>query len=188
MTPASKGRGTIMTLGTLALVSLVPSVLAGNFWHISDLHLDYLYSKGGDVSNWCHKSSSEEEGTSGAGPAGEYSCDSPKTLVLSALQAMHKFEAKPDFIIWTGDSAPHWREPAPPEDKYIMNVTKSVFRHLDTLFPGVPVVAALGNHDASPPDQFPIGSPAENKTDEYYTALWQQGAFGDHIQVSFDLG
>ena len=177
-----------MTLSTLALVSLVPSALAGNFWHISDLHLDYLYSKGGDLSNWCHKGSSEEEGTSGAGPAGEYSCDSPKTLVLSALQAMHKFEAKPDFIIWTGDSAPHWREPAPPEDKYIMNVTKSVFRHLDTLFPGVPVVAALGNHDASPPDQFPIGSLAENKTDEYYTALWQQGAFGDHIQVWFDLG
>ena len=178
-----------MTLSTLAsaivLVSLVPSALAGNFWHISDLHLDYLYSKGGNVSDWCHKGSSEEEGTSGpgAGPAGEYSCDSPQALVLSALQAMHKFQPKPDFIIWTGDSAPHWRDPSPPEDKYIMNVTKSVFRHLDSLFPDVPVVAALGNHDASPPDQFPVVPDGENKTDEYYTALWQQGAFGDHIQV-----
>jgi len=173
-----------MTLSTLALVSLFPSALAGNFWHISDLHLDYLYSKGGNVSDWCHKGKSEEEGTSGpgAGPAGEYSCDSPKTLVLSALQAMHKFQPKPDFIIWTGDSAPHWRDPSPPEDKYIMNVTKSVFRHLDSLFPDVPVVAALGNHDASPPDQFPVVPDGENKTDEYYTALWQQGAFGDHIQ------
>jgi len=180
MTPPSKGGGTIMTLSTLALVSLFPSALAGNFWHISDLHLDYLYSKGGNVSDWCHKGKSEEEGTSGpgAGPAGEYSCDSPKTLVLSALQAMHKFQPKPDFIIWTGDSAPHWRDPSP----YIMNVTKSVFRHLDSLFPDVPVVAALGNHDASPPDQFPVVPDGENKTDEYYTALWQQGAFGDHIQ------
>ena len=185
MSPPSKGGGTIMTLSTLALVSLVPSALAGNFWHISDLHLDYFYSKGGNVSNFCHKGNSEEEGTAGqgAGPAGEYSCDSPKTLVLSALQAMHKFQPKPDFIIWTGDSAPHWRDPAPPEEKYIMNVTKSVFRHLDKLFPGVPVVAALGNHDASPPDQFPIVPLGENKTDAYYTALWQQGAFGDHIQV-----
>ena len=137
------------------------------------------------MSNFCHKGNSEEEGTpgQGAGPVGEYSCDSPKTLVLSALQAMHKFQPKPDFIIWTGDSAPHWRDPAPPEEKYIMNVTKSVFRHLDNLFPGVPVVAALGNHDASPPDQFPIVPLGENKTDAYYTALWQQGAFGDHIQV-----
>lgn len=184
MTPPSKGGGTIMTLSTLALVSLVPSALAGNFWHISDLHLDYFYSKGGNVSNFCHKGNSEEEGTSGpkAGPAGDYNCDSPKTLVLSALQAMHKFQPKPDFIIWTGDSAPHWRDPAPPEEKYIMNVTKSVFRHLDSLFPGIPVVAALGNHDASPPDQFPIVPLGENKTDAYYTALWQQGAFGDHIQ------
>ena len=180
---------TIMALAIL-LVSLVPSTLSGNFWHVSDLHLDYLYSKGGNVSNWCHEGSSEEEGTPGrgtpgpgAGPAGEYTCDSPQTLVLSALEAMHKFQPKPDFIVWTGDSAPHWRDPAPPQGKYIMNVTKSVFRHLDSLFPGVPVVAALGNHDASPPDQFPILPDGENKTAEYYTALWQQGAFGDHIQV-----
>merc|ERR1719180_101066 len=143
MTPPRKGGGTTMTIVAFAilLVSLVPSTRAGNFWHISDLHLDYLYSKGGNVSDWCHnKGSSEEEASAGAGPAGESACASPQTLVLSALEAMHKFQPKPDFIIWTGDSAPHWKDPAPPQEKYIMNVTKSVFRHLDGLFPGVPVV------------------------------------------------
>ena len=178
-----------MTLGNTAsaflLIGLVPTTLAGTFWHVSDLHMDFLYSKGGDVSDWCHKNNSEEEVASGAGLAGEYSCDSPQALVLSALKAMHKFQPKPDFIVWTGDSAPHWKKPAPPNDTYIMNVTKSVFRQLDNLFQGVPVVAALGNHDASPPDQFPVANTGENKTNEYYTALWQQGAFGDHIQVRF---
>ena len=176
-----------MALNTLALafllVSLIQSSIAGNFWHISDLHLDYFYSEGGDVLNWCHeRTGANQTSEPGAGPAGEYSCDSPEVLVF-ALEAMQKFEPKPDFIVWTGDSAPHWRDPAPPQDKYIMNVTKKVFRQIDKLFPGVPVVPALGNHDASPPDQFPTSSEGENKTDNYYTDLWRQGAFGDHIKV-----
>ena len=188
MTPPTKGRGDIMALNTLAaailLASLIQSSTAGDFWHISDLHLDYFYSEGGDVLNWCHERTGVNQTSEpGAGPAGEYSCDSPEVLVFSALEAMQKFQPKPDFIVWTGDSAPHWRDPAPPQDKYIMNVTKRVFRLIDNLFPGVPVVPALGNHDASPPDQFPISSEGENKTSQYYTDLWQKGAFGDHIKV-----
>ena len=61
-------------------------------------------------------------------------------------------------------------------------MTKYVFTKLDQYFPGVPVVPALGNHDASPPDMFPV--PAGDKNPEYYDKLWSDGAFGDHIDMA----
>jgi len=156
----------------------------GQFWHISDLHLDYFYESGGNISNWCHENNVDSvavDAVSTVGPAGNYHCDSPYPLVLSALQAMQSFSPNPDFIVWTGDSSPHWRDPSPPDDEYILNVTKRVFTKLDQLFPNVPVVPALGNHDASPPDQFPQPTEEENSP-AYYKNLWKKGAFGDHIQ------
>lgn len=158
----------------------------GQFWHISDLHLDYEYTKGGNITNWCHKA--VDKGTISlnsaiVGPAGNYRCDSPAALVESALLAMKRFKYDPDFIVWTGDSAPHWRNPSPPNEEYILNVTKHVFTRLDKLFPKVPIIPALGNHDASPPDQFPLSDPEEKKKPAYYKKLWQSGAFGDHINA-----
>ena len=153
----------------------------GKFWHISDLHLDYEYEAGGDRAAWCHHTDKPYDHS--VGPAGNYSCDSPLLLVESSLQAMVRHEEAPDFIVWTGDSAPHWRDPQPPDEKYITNVTKFVFSKLDQMFPGVPVIPALGNHDMSPPDQFPI--PVLNDSQpEYYQTLWSDGAFGDHINTS----
>ena len=42
--------------------------------------------------------------------SGDYQCDSPLLLLKSAVLAMNKFEPNPDFILWTGDSNPHWRK------------------------------------------------------------------------------
>ena len=153
----------------------------GKFWHISDLHLDYEYEAGGDVRAWCHHTANTTDQS--VGPAGNYSCDSPLLLVESSLQAMVRHASNPDFIVWTGDSAPHWRDPQPPDENYITNVTKFVFSRLDQMFPGVPVIPALGNHDMSPPDQFPI-SVLNDSLPEYYQTLWSDGAFGDHINTS----
>lgn len=151
----------------------------GTFWHISDLHLDYFYTGGGNSSNFCHKIS---DGTdSDVKDTGDYNCDSPQILVESALKAMQLVEPNPEFIVWTGDSAPHWRDPEPPSLPYISNVTKFVFTKLDQYFPNIPIVPALGNHDASPPDQFPITN--TNDTHEFYDNLWSDGAFGDHIDI-----
>lgn len=170
---------------TCLVVLVLPSIDGGQFWHISDLHLDYKYIKGGDMSHWCHQIVDTNTSTTSinsdiVGPAGNYHCDSPSDLVESALLAMKRLNPTPDFIVWTGDSAPHWRDPVPDED-YILNVTKSVFTKLDKLFPSVSIIPALGNHDASPPDQFPQYNPEDKAKPEYYMKLWQQGAYGDHI-------
>jgi sphingomyelin phosphodiesterase acid-like 3 len=157
----------------------------GQFWHISDLHLDHQYVEGGNMSNWCHPTTTTDTptiNTNIVGPAGNYHCDSPADLVESALLAMKRFSPNPDFIVWTGDSAPHWRDPTPDEE-YILNVTKHVFTRLDRLFPNVSIIPALGNHDASPPDQFPQYDPADKDKPEYYQKLWKYGAFGDHIDT-----
>ncbi len=42
------------------------------------------------------------------GPAGNYSCDAPEVLVMALLAAMQRIEPNPDFILWTGDSGPHY--------------------------------------------------------------------------------
>jgi len=170
----------------LFLYLLIFSCDCGQFWHISDLHLDHSYVSGGNISNWCHQSTVSGDITNNdeVGPAGNYHCDSPELLVESSLKAMHTINPTPDFIVWTGDSAPHWRKPAPPSEKYIVDVTKWVFTKLDQLFPEVPVIAALGNHDASPPDQFPIAQSNDSNMPDYYVKLWKNGAFGDHINTT----
>jgi len=178
-------------LFTCFLVLGLPSCDGGQFWHISDLHMDYQYIEGGNMTNWCHKinatNTTPSINSDIVGPAGNYHCDSPAALVESALLAMQRLNPSPDFIVWTGDSAPHWRDPVP-DETYIFNVTKHVFTRLDKLFPSIPIIPALGNHDASPPDQFPQFNPDnDNKTNTdggYYKKLWQKGAFGDHINDS----
>jgi hypothetical protein len=44
----------------------------------------------------------------GVGEWGHYGCDAPEVLVLATLAAMQRIEPNPDFILWTGDSGPHY--------------------------------------------------------------------------------
>ena len=156
----------------------LPKTLPGTFWHFSDLHLEFSYAVGGDTSNLCLTSGEKEEdkekdGLTGAGAAGAYGCDSPPVLALSSLQAMARLQPNVSLILWTGDSGPH-RRASSPGQQYIANVTSLVFAQLSQLFPGVPIVPALGNHDISPPNQWPEGGPA-------YASLWGPGGFSGHV-------
>ena len=169
-------------LGTLLLVTT--NVDGGSFWHISDFHMDYKYVTGGNVSNYCHPTSdnvSSSNKSESVKDFGDYHCDSPLLLMESALCAMQTISnnSTPDFIVWTGDSSPHHWDP---HGDYIFNVTKLIFSRLDSMFPGVPVIPALGNHEADPKDQFPIADVNDSKKPEYYDQLWNEGAFGDVIQ------
>lgn len=148
------------------------------FWHFSDLHLEFSYTVGSNSSNLClaptrgDKQDKEEDG-SGAGAAGAYGCDSPPVLALSSFEAMARLQPNVSLILWTGDSGPHRRASSPGQE-YIAQVTSLVFSRLSQLFPRVPVVAVVGNHDISPPNQWPVGGPA-------YASLWGPGGFSRHI-------
>uniref|UniRef100_A0A672MYP1 Sphingomyelin phosphodiesterase acid like 3B n=1 Tax=Sinocyclocheilus grahami TaxID=75366 RepID=A0A672MYP1_SINGR len=77
----------------------------GYFWHISGLHWDPSYDVGSNSASKC--ASSGGRPTPNAGRFGDYSCDSPWTLINSTLSAMRGILPDPDFIIWTGDITPH---------------------------------------------------------------------------------
>ena len=57
-----------------------------------------------------------------------------------------------DFILYTGDSPPHdiWAHSRSKNLKSVHAVTGYFTRY----FPGVPVLSALGNHEAFPVDQY----------------------------------
>ena len=141
----------------IVLYICIPCTQCGYAWHISDLHID----------TYQHCST----------PVGDYHCDSPLVLALSALHAMKNIQPYPDLILWTGDSAPHWSTPSM---EYILNITSTVFTQLEQLFPGVPVIPVLGNHDTSPPNQFPVPTP-EDPTPQYYSHMLHQGGWGQHV-------
>ena len=66
---------------------------------MTDLHLDYLYTAGGNKTNFCHelnRNSNETDNNEASDVTeyGDYNCDSPKLLVDSALQGSHKKHVK----------------------------------------------------------------------------------------------
>ena len=75
-------------------------LLSGYFWQVTDFHYDANYSTTGDPNHMCHDGNGSLPGKNGY--YGNYMCDSPWQLITSAVQAMHKIQPNPDFIIWTG--------------------------------------------------------------------------------------
>lgn len=80
---------------------------------------------------------------------GNYLCDSPMSLFESMLSAMKAINPNPSFIIYTGDSVPHWLDYTSVEF-YTVEMVKSgittVLNLTAAAFPGVPIYPALGNH------------------------------------------
>lgn len=72
----------------------------GKFWHLSDLHLDYTYHITEDPTKVCF--SSKGSPATDPGLFGDFMCDSPYQLILSAFSHMKHVDQQPDFIIWTG--------------------------------------------------------------------------------------
>lgn len=72
---------------------------SGNFWHVTDIHLDQNYSRNGNPNNLCHKEAVHYQDN---GLYGNFQCDSPEYLVDVTIKAMKTINYNPDFIIWTG--------------------------------------------------------------------------------------
>ena len=72
---------------------------SGFFWQVTDFHYDANYSAAGDPKAMCHQGNSGNHVNS---VFGNYLCDSPMKLIVSAITAMKTFRPNPDFIFWTG--------------------------------------------------------------------------------------
>ncbi|XP_066533196.1 acid sphingomyelinase-like phosphodiesterase 3a isoform X2 [Hoplias malabaricus] len=127
----------------------------GKFWHLSDLHLDPTYHVSEDPTKVCF--SSKGAPVTSPGLFGDYLCDSPYQLILSAFSRMKQVEQQPEFIIWTGDSPPH----VPAEElstEAVISVISNMTHTIRQFFPQVPIYPTLGNHDYWPQDQFPASA------------------------------
>ncbi|XP_066467251.1 cyclic GMP-AMP phosphodiesterase SMPDL3A [Tiliqua scincoides] len=134
----------------------VPSSV-DQFWHITDLHLDPSYHLTQNHTQVC--ASSKGVNASNPGLFGDFMCDSPYRLILSALQYMKDSGQQASFMIWTGDSPPH----VPVKElstKIVIDIIGNLTSTIRNFFPNLQVFPALGNHDYWPQDQLPV-SPSE---------------------------
>ncbi|XP_071405093.1 cyclic GMP-AMP phosphodiesterase SMPDL3A isoform X2 [Pithys albifrons albifrons] len=139
-----------------------PRSAAGQFWHVSDLHLDPTYHITSDRTKVC--SSSKGANASNPGPFGDFLCDSPYQLILSAFAFMKDSKEQVSFMIWTGDSPPH----VPVKElstKLVISIIGNMSSTIRSFFPDLQVFPALGNHDYWPQDQLPV------TTSEVYNAV-----------------
>ncbi|TRY75626.1 hypothetical protein TCAL_14599 [Tigriopus californicus] len=160
---------------------------------MSDLHIDTAYSQNGSIAQRCHAGTVEPVGSTTSvagvpptqasarlGPMGDYACDPPYALFRSALRAILQLEPKPDVIIWTGDSNPHWVDG--PNFDYIYPNLRNISQELLEAFPNTTIVPALGNHDTYKPDDYPDFK--RNNTYGFYSNYIEQGSWGDFIPSS----
>lgn len=144
----------------------------GHMWHITDLHLDLSYHLDPDPAHVC--ASSRGSRASAPGVFGDYLCDAPYRLLLSALQTLGAMVAPDDFVIWTGDSPPHVPVSQLSTDLVIEVLTNLTMTIKKNLPPNVTVFPALGNHDYWPQDQMPGSSNAVYKAAAQLWAPWLQ--------------
>eukprot|EP00071_Canis_lupus_P050957 XP_533485.3 acid sphingomyelinase-like phosphodiesterase 3a isoform X3 [Canis lupus familiaris] len=130
-----------------------PRPATGQFWHVTDLHLDPTYHITDDHTKVC--ASSKGANASNPGPFGDVLCDSPYDLILSAFDFIKNSGQEASFMIWTGDSPPHVPVHELSTEK-VINVIANMTATIQNLFPNRQVFPALGNHDYWPQDQLPV--------------------------------
>ena len=169
----------------LLVAALGPAALAEvrRFLHVSDFHLDPLYAEGSNVKDFCHGVNntgiygSDAAQSVRAGRFGNFKCDSPQILVKSAIKYMKKILPDPDFILWTGDSSPHYKE-GPGWDQVYSNL-RFITKHMYNEFgDNVKIIPVLGNHDSSPKDTYNDFTVDSQAAKSQYKKYIVDGAFG----------
>ncbi|XP_067678170.1 acid sphingomyelinase-like phosphodiesterase 3b [Haliotis asinina] len=154
----------------------------GKFWQLSDVHFDPEYSQHGNPKKQCHFTN---DSIGNPGYYGNYLCDAPFNLVESVIENMRNMEAEPDFILWTGDTAPHVKQKSL-ED--VLGLIRNVTTVLKEAFPNTTVLPLLGNHDAFPSNQMPL---VESGT-QYYDNILSKADWSEllwkHEQDQFQKG
>ncbi|KAL7070695.1 hypothetical protein ACQ4LE_009809 [Meloidogyne hapla] len=165
----------------------------GKFLLITDIHIDEKYNKNGNRSAMCHLDENSGNETpkeardagkevAAIGTYGDHNCDSPPALVDFMLDEAKRHIPKPDFIIWTGDTAAHIKY----TEKEFINTMKIVTDAIKKRFSDVLVIPILGNHDMEPSNSFPDDAKQLGMYQGVYD-LWK-GWIGDKPKETFLRG
>lgn len=87
----------------------------GYFWHVTDMHWDPTYKTDAPAGSCGESVDANHEW----GQFGDYLCDSPWSLINSAIRAMGQIKPQSedlDFLIWTGyaQSMLYWHKRCTP--------------------------------------------------------------------------
>ena len=171
-----------------------PSKKLLNVLHISDFHLDSRYDIGSEAncteymccrpySTNAELRSSKENASIPASRFGNYLCDSPPDLALSAFHSMPHFFNVSDlaFTVFTGDLVSHDHD-SRLSRAYVAYEEEISYKVFDTFLPR-PVYATLGNHDSMPrgfntpniinPNSTDSGDNALSWNYDLISTLWQ---------------
>lgn len=127
--------------------------------HISDVHIDFMYSPGSKAKCGTFLCCREQWGAAGPDEpaAGEWGsnegvCDIPQKTFENLMEFVVK-EIAPDAIFWTGDNSSHniWSNTTEEVTSYtetVTNVIKDAIKDSD-----ITVLPIHGNHDTHPVDE-----------------------------------
>ncbi|XP_064390899.1 sphingomyelin phosphodiesterase A-like [Halichondria panicea] len=123
------------------------------FLQLADLHLDQQYGEGSPYDcglylccrHWYN-------GTGKAGHYGEFKCDLPMPTLDLLAETLQKLDPQPDFVIYTGDNAPHdvWNETWTTQ----LDATQFVVDYLAEKLPSMTIYPAIGNHESWPESEY----------------------------------
>ena len=143
----------------LNLFKIIVTSVIGKFLYLTDIHYDPDYAEGspnkcflGNIGvTCCHAYDIHQFGAQGANKWGDYNCDTSPLFFNTSMQWVHRHHPDIDMIMFPGDSAGH-------EDIYntpsvILESVDAVFHQFKTLYPNIPVLSAVGNHETYPIDQ-----------------------------------
>lgn len=121
-----------------------------SFVYFNDIHVDPLYvpnsQSTGNVVD-CRKPSESAVNH----PFGQYGCDSANLTFFSLLNFLPTAIANPQFVLFGGDIPAHEIEYSLSELHDIIN---STIQAIHNVYPKVPVLYCLGNHDFAPNNGF----------------------------------
>lgn len=153
-------------------VSVTPTYTKSfSFAHLSDIHIDPLYTEGASTicsgNTCCHAGDGTESPV--AGYWGDYNCDIPARTFESALQSL--YAKGTDFVIMTGDYGTN-NLAYDTQSTRLDAVSKVTTLMLKYFQPSVtPVYPVLGNMDCSPAHHFHFGS--ETWITSQASSLWK---------------
>ena len=127
--------------------TMVSAERIGKFLWLSDLHYDPLYGRDG-ASDYRGQAGCNRE--TAPQPEGREGCDSPLSLIESAVLAARDTLSEPDFVLVTGDMARHGMDRLDGSDAWDMlrEIFDAIAQLLQETFPRTSIIFCLGNNDA----------------------------------------
>lgn len=178
--------------------------------HMSDIHLDPRFLVGSEAkctSGQCCRADSFNSSRVDGPPTtphtflnsssivekaqywGNYLCDSPYSIVMSAFEAVKPLNGGKDvdMTLYTGDIVTHDADWHYSRDM-VTQIEQAMYDVMKRYLGKGPVFSTLGNHDSSPSDsasadKLPEGHDTFSWNYEYLSKLWQAEGWFDHEEA-----